>query len=69
MKQTIIKINGMTSSHSISSITADLLDLDGIISVDIDLENSDAKVQFNEKVLNTSSILKTINNLGFGASI
>ena len=69
MKNITIKINGMGCQNCVNTITEELNALDGIIKVNVSLENAYAKIDYDESKVNTDKMIETIKELEYEASL
>lgn len=58
MKELKLKISGMSCQMCVKTIKNLLSELEGIITVDIDLENGKGIITYDENILNEEKILK-----------
>ena len=68
MKQ-VINIQGMSCDHCVARVEEALNQLDGMKKVKVNLKKGQAVVKYDEQVLNEETLLSTVNDLGFKASI
>lgn len=61
MKQVEIKIEGMSCSHCSKSAHSFLEDIEGINSVNVDLEKQNAFIEYDENKLDLMSAIQTFN--------
>ena len=64
----IIKVSGMACEHCKAAVTNGLLELDGVLSVEVSLEDATAKI-ISSKDIDDKVICDTIYDLGFDAEI
>ncbi len=64
MKQTI-KVSGMSCSHCVLSVKGSVSDLDGIESVDVNLEDGLVTVVYDEVKVELTHIKHAIEEQGF----
>ena len=69
MKNIELKIKGMSCSHCTKSVEDSLKDLDGVLNVNVSLENSNAIVEFDENKVSIDSIVETIKELEYEVSL
>ncbi len=67
MTNIILKIEGMTCNHCKMNVTKTVQNLKGVVSVDVDLEKKQAKIEFNEQDLDVDQIIETIDEIGYKA--
>lgn len=65
----IIKIEGMSCEHCANSVKNALEELDGISKVEVSLNNKNAQIEYDDSKLNIETILNTIKELEYNASI
>lgn len=66
--QVEIAIDGMTCDSCVQAITHELERLDGVRSVEVDLEAGKAQVTFTEGVIEPAQIEQTIEKIGYQAT-
>ncbi|KAL5112897.1 Copper-transporting ATPase 1 [Taenia crassiceps] len=64
-----VTIQGMTCSSCVNSIEKALKKLAGVTSTSVALATNRGKVVFDSHIVGARSILETIENMGFGASV
>lgn len=65
METTVITIKGMSCSHCNMVIKNALTALKGVNSVDINLSNKTAKVEYNPEIISVETIQKEIEAQGY----
>jgi copper chaperone CopZ len=63
--QKIIDVDGITCDHCVATIKKSIESLAGIIKVNVDIQNQQVIVDFNESLKNSKKILEKIGEAGF----
>jgi len=61
----IINVDGITCEHCVDTIKEAVEILDGIFSVDVDIEKKQVVVEFDEKIAKTEDLIDKIEEVGF----
>ena len=61
----IINVDGITCEHCVDTIKEAVEILDGIFSVDVDIEKKQVVVEFDEKIAKTEDLIDKIEEIGF----
>jgi copper chaperone len=64
-RELTVKIGGMTCEHCVQTIEEALIDVDGILAAEADLEKGEVFVQFDDSRLTLQAIHDTIEELGY----
>lgn len=67
MVESKIKVEGMSCGHCQMAVTKAITQLDGVSSAEVDLDNGEAKVSYDENKTNVDSIKKAVNDAGYKA--
>ncbi|HJH32232.1 MAG TPA: copper chaperone [Methanosarcinaceae archaeon] len=67
MTQETIKIEGMTCEHCQMNVTKAISSVSGISSVEVNLKDGQATVDFDEGKTNTDAIKETVVDAGYKA--
>ena len=68
--QTIkLNVTGMHCGGCVKSVTRVLSELDGVQNVEVSLEEQSAQVTFDEQKLSVATLIETIEDAGFDASL
>ena len=67
MKTIILNIEGMHCGGCVKSVTRVLTELDGVQSVDVQLEGK-ANITFDENRVNVAQLIEVIEDAGFDAT-
>ena len=62
-------ITGMTCAACSARIEKGLNKMDGVVKANVNLALEKATVEYNGAVLNTTDIIKKVENLGYGAKV
>lgn len=65
----VINIDGMTCGGCVKSVNSALTQLDGVQSVDVDLEGNKAAVTYDSSAVAVDAIVEAIEDAGFDAAI
>ena len=65
MKKIILEVNGMTCDHCVQTIKGTLNKIIGLNLIEINLDKSQVKVEFNESQTNIKILTGEIVALGF----
>lgn len=65
----VINIDGMTCGGCVKSVDSALTQLDGVQSVDVDLEGNKAAVTYDSSAVAVDAIVEAIEDAGFDAAI
>ncbi|WP_270179190.1 heavy-metal-associated domain-containing protein [Alkalihalobacillus sp. CinArs1] len=65
MKETTFVIKGMTSHQCKSSIRSALLDLTGVVAVEVYLDEGKGVVAYDEKEVSVNELTSTIKKRGY----
>ena len=68
MSETEIKITGMTCSGCVKSVTRVLEQFPGVNRVDVSLEQGNARVRYDDALVNSAQLRKAIEEAGYDAS-
>lgn len=69
MKKEKFQISGMTCSSCVAHIEKDLKNLNGVLSLNINLLTSTMVIKYDEKLLNSDKIIDNIISSGYGANL
>ena len=61
----IINVDGITCEHCVDTIKEAVEILDGIFSVDVDIEKKQVVVEFDEKIAKAEDLIDKIEGVGF----
>lgn len=61
----VIKIDGMKCMHCVSAVESALKETDGVLNVEVVLEDGIAKVEYDETSVNTDVLTEAIEDQGF----
>jgi copper chaperone len=67
--KTVVKIAGMSCGHCVKSVNNIISDIQGVISVDVSLEQGKAVIEFDENSTTADQIVETINESHYEASL
>lgn len=65
----IIKIDGMTCEKCVESVHSATGDIDGLISLTVELPTNQATVTFDDSVTSAKHIASAIDDAGFDATV
>ncbi|MGX7031679.1 copper chaperone CopZ [Vagococcus zengguangii] len=68
MKQ-VINIEGMSCNHCVARVEEALAPLEGMKKVKVNFKKGQAVVKYDEQLLNETTLVSTVNDLGFKASV
>ena len=63
--ETTIKIEGMSCCHCTSAVKNALAETDGVVSVEVSLEEKCAKVVFDENKVSVENLKEVVEDQGF----
>lgn len=69
MKKETLVITGMSCASCVNHIEKNVRKMDGIKDITINLATEKATINYNEEIVSIASIVKTIEDSGYGASI
>ena len=61
----ILNVNGITCEHCVDTIKEALGIIVGVFSVDVDIEQKQVVVEFDEKTANLEDLIDKIEEVGF----
>ena len=61
----IINVDGITCEHGVDTIKEAVEILDGVFSVDVDIEKKQVVVEFDEKIAKAEDLIDKIEEVGF----
>ena len=61
----ILNVDGITCEHCVDTIKEAVEILDGIFSVDVDIEKKQVVVEFDEKIAKAEDLIDKIEEVGF----
>ncbi|WP_135611923.1 heavy-metal-associated domain-containing protein [Methanococcoides sp. AM1] len=67
MVETTIKVEGMSCGHCQMAVTKAISSVEGVSSVDVDLEKGEANVSYDPQTADLDTIKKAINGAGYKA--
>lgn len=66
MQTELLKVTGMTCGGCVSSVTSALKAIAGVEDVKVSLADSEARVQYDERVASTKQLRSAVEGAGFG---
>jgi copper chaperone len=63
-KTITIKVSGMTCGHCEKSVKSAILELNGVIEVNVNLTKANAEIVFDDSKVSKSQIKTAVNNTG-----
>ena len=67
MTDITIKVEGMSCGHCQMAVTKAISGLEGVSSVDVDLEKGEAAVSYDPQATDIDAIKKAVNDAGYKA--
>ena len=61
----ILNVDGITCEHCVDTIKEAVESLDGVFSVDVDIEKKQVVVEFDEKIEKPEDLIDKIEEVGF----
>ena len=61
----ILNVDGITCEHCVDTIKEAMEILDGVFSVDVDIEKKQVVVEFDEKMAKPENLIAKIEEVGF----
>jgi len=61
----ILNVDGITCEHCVDTIKEAVEILDGVFSVDVDVEKKQVVVEFDEKIAKAEDLIDKIEEVGF----
>ena len=61
----ILNVNGITCEHCVDTIKEAVVILVGVLRVDVDIEQKQVVVEFDEKLAKTEDLIDKIERIGF----
>ena len=61
----ILNVDGITCEHCVDTIKKAVEILDGVFSVDVDIEKKQVVVEFDEKIAKAEDLIDKIEGVGF----
>lgn len=68
MESTTFKVKGMTCMGCVGSVKRVLQGIAGVTTVDVSLENGEAKVQYDPGVTQPAALKTAVNDAGYEAN-
>ena len=68
MESTTFKVKGMTCMGCVGSVKRVLQGMAGVTTVDVSLENGEAKVQYDPGVTQPAALKTAVNDAGYEAN-
>ena len=65
----ILNVDGITCKHCVDTIKEAVEILDGVFSVDVDIEKKQVVVEFDEKIAKAEDLIDKIEEVGFKVRI
>ena len=65
----ILNVDGITCEHCVDTIKEAVEILDGVFSVDVDIEKKQVVVEFDEKLAKPEDFILKIEEVGFEAKL
>ena len=65
----LFNVNGITCEHCVDTIKEAVGILDGVFSVDVDIEKKQVDVQFDDKLAKEEDFILKIEEVGFEAKL
>lgn len=65
----VINVEGMTCGGCVKSVDSAVSQLQGVQSVDVDLEGNKASVTYDASIVAVEAIVEAIEDAGFDASV
>ena len=65
----ILNVDGITCEHCVDTIKEAVGILDGVYSVDVDVEKKQVDVEFDEKLAKPEDLIHKIEEVGFEAKL
>ena len=69
MQNVTLKIDGMTCSGCVKSVTRVLSELDGVAQADVSLEKAQAVVSFDANKVQPATLVEALEDAGFDAEV
>ncbi|WP_135605418.1 heavy-metal-associated domain-containing protein [Methanococcoides sp. NM1] len=67
MVETTIKVEGMSCGHCQMTVTKAISGVEGVSSVNVDLEKGEANVSYDPEAADIDTIKKAVNDAGYKA--
>lgn len=67
MQTTNLKLTGMTCGSCAKLNESAILDVEGVVTAQVNIANNKAQVEFDEKKTNVEAIIKAVESAGYGA--
>lgn len=64
-----IKVQGMSCGHCVKSVTEIISEIKGVTSVEVNLSDASASLEFDEDKVSVKEILDAVNDTHFKASL
>ena len=68
METLVLKVDGMTCTGCVASVTRVLASVKGVSSVDVSLEKAQARVEYDGTLANREQVREAIEGAGFDAA-
>ena len=65
METITLKVNGMTCQGCVRSVTKALQGVDGVASVEVSLEQAEAKVSYNPREVSVERLKAAVDDAGY----
>lgn len=69
MNTITLNIGGMTCGGCVSSVTKVLENLNGVEKAEVNLENANAVITFDDGKIQTAALIEAVEDAGFDASL
>ena len=65
MKNVVLNVEGMSCMHCVNAVTKAVTALDGVLSVNVDLEKKTAAIDWDEETVSLETIKNAIEEEGY----
>lgn len=65
MAKTVIDVEGMTCGHCKASVEGALHNLDGVSTADVNLEDNNVTVEYNDTIVDRGKMTEAIEDQGY----
>lgn len=69
MEKTTLKIKGMTGENCMVIVRTALLELNGVLAVEVHLKEGNAKVTYDKNEVSSSDIQKVVEKQGYDVKV
>jgi copper ion binding protein len=65
----LLNVEGITCDHCVKTVKEAIIKIDGILSIEVDIEKKQVTVVFDEKIAKSQDVVEAIGEVGFEVMI